>query len=200
MRLPFWPTLIVSAAVAVMIGLGIWQLNRAEEKKALIVRYHDVSKLPPVAWPAVPPDDDSLLYRRADGFCLKVMEWRAVAGRNARGETGWSHIASCRTGGLEGPGMQVDMGWSRSSKAPATWDGGPVSGVIAPDRKHEIRLVSSRAAPGLVPSAAPNPEEVPNNHLLYAIQWFFFAAAAALIYLLALRRRQKNGAGQPPQS
>jgi surfeit locus 1 family protein len=192
MRFPLWPTLIVAAAVAVMVGLGIWQLGRMDEKRALIARFHEASGLPPVAWPSVPPSDDSLLYRRADRFCLKVMEWRAVAGRNARGEGGWSHIASCRTGGFEGPGMQVDMGWSRSSKPPAGWDGGAVSGVIVPDRRHGIRLVSARAAPGLVPSAAPSPESIPNNHLLYAIQWFFFAAAAAVIYLLALRRRQKQ--------
>jgi cytochrome oxidase assembly protein ShyY1 len=193
-RLPFWPTLIVAAAVATMVGLGIWQLGRMDEKEALIARFHQASKLPPVAWPSVPPGDDSLLYRRADGFCLKAVEWRAVAGRNAAGETGWSHIASCRTGGLEGPGMQVDMGWSKSNAAPAGWDGGRVSGIIAPDRAHRIRLVSSRAAPGLVSSAAPNPEAVPNNHLLYAVQWFFFAIAAAIIYVLALRRRRKDAA------
>jgi surfeit locus 1 family protein len=33
---------------------------------------------------------------------------------------------------------------------------------------------------------------VPNNHLLYAIQWFFFALAAAVIYVLALRRRTQQ--------
>ncbi|HEX8535275.1 MAG TPA: SURF1 family cytochrome oxidase biogenesis protein [Allosphingosinicella sp.] len=191
-RLPFWPTLIVAAAVAVMVGLGIWQLRRIEEKEALIARYEAAAGLPPIAWPAVPPADDSLLYRRADGFCLKVVEWRAVAGQNASGEPGWSHIASCRTGGVEGPGMQVDMGWSKESKAPGGWGGGPVSGVIAPDRSHIIRLVSARPAPGLAASAPPSPTGVPNNHLLYAIQWFFFAAAAAVIYALALRRRQRQ--------
>lgn len=192
-RLPFWPTLIVAAAVAVMVGLGIWQLRRIDEKEALLARYEAAAGLPPVAWPSVPPSDDSLLYRRAEGFCLKVMEWRAVAGQNASGEAGWSHIASCRTGGFEGPGMQVDMGWSKESKSPG-WAGGPVSGVIAPDRAHKMRLVSDRPAAGLAASAPPSPAGVPNNHLLYAIQWFFFAAAAAVIYALALRRRQ----GQSP--
>jgi cytochrome oxidase assembly protein ShyY1 len=191
-RLPFWPTVIVAAAVATMVALGIWQLRRIDQKEALVARYQAASKLPPVAWPSTPPADDSLLYRRSDGFCLQVVEWSAVAGQNAAGEPGWSHLASCRTGGLEGPGMRVDMGWSKDSKAPSGWDGGPVSGVIAPDRTHKIRLVSARAAPGLVPSAPPSPEGVPNNHLFYAIQWFFFAAAAAVIYVLALRRRQSK--------
>lgn len=192
-RLPVVPTLIVAAAVATMIGLGIWQLQRAEWKKGLIAQYRTAATLPPIAWPSVPPPDvDKLLYRRSNGFCTEVVAWRAVAGRSAKDETGWSHIASCRTGGLEGPGMQVDMGWSSSSAAPATWKGGEVSGVIGPDRISRIRLVSARPAPGLQPSAPPSPEATPNNHLFYAAQWFFFALAAAAIYMLALKRRSKG--------
>jgi hypothetical protein len=131
-----------------------------------------------------------LLYRRATGFCLEITGWRSIAGRNRQGQIGWSHIAACRTGGGEGPGMQIDMGWSRDHRPPQGWRGGPVAGVIAPDRENRIRLVSEAAAPGLQPSAAPNPEDLPNNHLMYAWQWFFFAATAAFIYFLALRRRQ----------
>ena len=190
MRLPLLPTLIVAAAVAVMIGLGVWQLQRAEWKERMIARFEAAAQLPEVAWPTIPPADDAVLFRRASGFCLSVVDWRTVAGRNAAGESGWSHIAACRTGGMEGPGMQVDMGWSKSSDAPKAWKGGAVSGVIAPDKDYRIRLVSAAAAPGLVPSAAPSPADVPNNHRFYAIQWFFFALAALVIYLLAVRKRQ----------
>jgi cytochrome oxidase assembly protein ShyY1 len=97
--------------------------------------------------------------------------------------------------------MQVDMGWSKESAAPK-WRGGPVSGLIVPDRKHVIRLVSDRAAPGLQPSRQPTPDDMPNNHMLYALQWFFFAAAAAIIFVLALRKRQRKAdpAPSPPQA
>ena len=37
--------------------------------------------------------------------------------------------------------------------------------------------------------AAPDPRDLPNNHLAYAGQWFFFALTALVIYILALRRR-----------
>ncbi len=164
MRIPFLPTLLIGAAVAVMAGLGIWQLNRAEWKEGLIAQYRANSGLPETAWPNVPPANHTLLYRRASGFCTEVVGWRAVAGRSASGETGWSHIAACRTGGLEGPGMQADMGWSRSSAEPAGWRGGEVRGVIAPDKTHRIRLVATDPAPGLQPSAPPTPELTPNNH------------------------------------
>ena len=189
MKLPFWPTLLVAAAVAVMIGLGIWQLQRKDEKEALVARARVAANLPQIAWPSVPPADYSLLFRRALGFCLRVTGWQAVAGRSAGGEGGWSHLARCATGGMEGPGMIVDAGWSRTADAPR-WSGGPVAGIIAPDRDQRIRLVATTPAPGLQPSAPPSPESLPNNHLLYALQWFFFAAAAALIYALALRRRR----------
>lgn len=195
MKLPFLPTAIVAAAVATMIGLGIWQLQRSDWKKGLIAQYEANSRLPPVAWPAVPTGDDSLLYRRATGFCLEPTGWRAVAGRNRSDEPGWAHVAACRTG-AEGPGMQVDIGWSKDSANPQ-WGGGEVTGLIVPDRKHIMRLVSDSPAPGLEPSKLPSPADMPNNHMLYALQWFFFAIAASVIYVLALRGRQRKAAGAP---
>lgn len=191
MRLPLVPTAIVAAAIAAMVALGIWQLQRREWKAELIARYEAAAGQPPVAWPTIPPADDSLLFRRASGFCTEVVGWTAVGGRSAKGDSGWSHIAACRTGGLEGPGMYVDMGWSQDSDAPDGWRGGPVKGVIAPDKAHRIRLVADVPAPGLAASAPPSLESIPNNHLFYAIQWFFFATAAGVIYILALKRRQR---------
>lgn len=188
-RLPIIATLLVAGAVAVMIGLGIWQLQRAEWKQTLLDRYQSASARPPIAWPSSPANREALYFRKATGFCLEPVAWRPTAGRNLQGESGWSFIASCRTG-AEGPGMEVDMGWSKESRPPTEWRGGEVSGVIAPDSEHVIRLVSASPAPGLQPSAPPSPETIPNNHVFYAIQWFFFAFAAALIYLLALRRRR----------
>ncbi|MEQ9662944.1 MAG: SURF1 family protein [Parasphingopyxis sp.] len=189
-NLPVIPTVLVALAVATMIGLGIWQIQRKAEKEALVDRYASTSALPPVAWPE--PPDTELLYRRATGFCLEPVDWRSIAGQNREGEAGWQHIASCRTGGGEGPGMQVVVGWSASMEPPEDWEGGEVSGIIALDPEYEIRLVSEDAAPGLQPVARPDPADMPNNHLLYAIQWFFFAGAAALIYVLALRKRMRS--------
>ena len=49
-----------------------------------------------------------------------------------------------------------------------------------------VTLTAATAAPPLAPSQPPSLETIPNNHRLYALQWFFFAAAALVIYLLAL--------------
>ena len=35
-KLPLIPTILVALAVAAMIGLGIWQLERRKEKEALL--------------------------------------------------------------------------------------------------------------------------------------------------------------------
>lgn len=189
-RLPLIPTILVALAVATMIGLGVWQLQRASWKEGLLAHYAANSGLPPIAYPSVPVDTQSLLFRRAAGFCLNPVSIRATAGRDMSGTSGWSHVASCRTGGIEGPGMTVDIGWSARFDTPVAWRGGTVQGVIAPSGKNAIRLVASNPAPGLRPSEAPGPDVITNNHRFYAVQWFFFAAVAALIYGLALRQRR----------
>ena len=190
-KLPLVATLLVALAVLTMIGLGLWQLSRAGEKDALIDRYKAAHSLPPTAFPTVPITDDALpLFRRATGFCLRVTGTRRTAGTNRQGETGYVHIAECSTG-AEGPGMAVQMGWSKDPNAKIAWSGGPVSGIIAPDSKTGMRLVAAGAPPGLETSAEPSVDAIPNNHRSYALQWFLFAGAALLIYSLAVRQRLK---------
>ncbi len=196
-RLPVIPTIIVAAAVAVMIGLGIWQLQRAKWKEGLLTRYAQAEKLPPIAWPTVPLRDAQLpLFRHATGVCLRPVGKRAIAGENRTGEPGYVHIVDCVTG-AEGPGMSVEVGWSKDPNAKANWSGGPVSGIIAPDRRSRMRLVAASAPPGLQPSAPPSIGSIPNNHRFYAVQWFSFAAIALIIYGLAVRKRLKDEPGEP---
>ena len=127
-RIPIIPTLLVLAAVAVMVALGVWQARKIGVKRDLIAQFQANTHLPPTTWPTMGGGQERILYRRATGFCVEVVGWRAVAGRSRANEPGWSHIAACRTGGLEGPGMQVDIGWSTSSKDPS-WKGGEVTGL-----------------------------------------------------------------------
>jgi cytochrome oxidase assembly protein ShyY1 len=202
MRFPVIPTILVAAAVATMIALGIWQLGRAEEKKALQRQYERNLALPPMALPRGAVADDSLLYRRATAFCLEVTNWRTAGGKSASGRGGTRFMAECRTG-AEGPGFVAEMGVSTDPKAKPAWKGGEVTGRIVPEPRSgglferlagkspppRPMIVAERPAPGLQASAPPA-AEAPNNSLAYAFQWFFFAAAAAGIYLLALRRRK----------
>lgn len=189
LRFPIFPTIIVAAAVATMIGLGVWQLQRKADKEALLVQYAEASELPTIAWPAVPLPNALPLFRKSSLMCVKVERWESVSGKNADGKAGFAHVAHCHIGGGEGPGAKVAIGWSARPETP-NWSGGAVTGMIAPDNQALIRLVAETAPVGLQTLAPPSPDSIPNNHLMYAIQWFFFAFAAAVIFVLALRKRQ----------
>jgi surfeit locus 1 family protein len=200
-RVPIIATILVGLAVAAMIALGVWQLQRRAEKEALLARYARNVTLPPMAFPRIPIGND-LLFRRASAFCLQPVSFAIEGGRNARGGTGWRQIAQCRTG-AEGPGFAVQLGFGADPHAKPDWKGGPVRGYISYALDHEplvaalvqggaprtLMLVADPPAPGLDPNPGPDLAAVPNNHLAYAVQWFVFAAIAAIIYALALRRR-----------
>jgi cytochrome oxidase assembly protein ShyY1 len=191
-RLPLLPTVVVAAAVALMVGLGVWQLQRAKWKEGLLARYAEAGKLPPIIWPTVPLKDAELpLFRHATGMCVKPVGQRAQAGENRSGEPGYVHILDCATG-AEGPGMAVEVGWSKNPNAKINWAGGPVSGVIAPDRHSRMRLVAASSPPCLEPSAEPSLSAIPNNHRFYALQWFAYALIALVIYGLAVRKRWRE--------
>lgn len=211
MKFPILPTVIVVLAVAAMIGLGIWQLDRRAEKAALIARYASAGAQPVMAFPR-PPIGDEHLFRRAAATCLTVVGWSEQAGRAENGAKGWRHIAECRTG-IEALTVRFDMGVSTAPGVTPVWRGGQVTGTVthAPDATpllaslfgkrgpRALMLVADDPAPGLAASARPDPSSVPNNHVAYAVQWFLFAAAAAVIYVLALRWRTKRAAspGEP---
>ena len=189
-RLPILGTIVVLTAVAIMAGLGIWQLQRADWKNGLLETYAAASELPAISYPAVPSAENAPYFRKSTVNCLAVVGWRSTSGRSATGKSGWSHIAQCRIAGAEGPGAQVVAGWSERPDNPQ-WDGGIVDGIIAPDSQFIIRLVASEPVAGLQKSQPPALQDIPNNHLSYAVQWFLFAGIALVIFLLALRGLRK---------
>lgn len=195
-RLPLTPTLVVTAAIAVLISLGVWQLKRALWKEGLLARYAAAANLPPISWPTAPLDADQLpLFRYATGVCVRPLGTRAIAGENRAGEPGYVHIVDCATS-AEGPGMSVQVGWSKNPNQRVEWAGGPVSGIIVPDRVSRMRLVAASAPPGLEPSAEPSPETAsaitPAGHRMYAATWFALALAALIIYMIVLMKRGRN--------
>src|SRR5205085_12030025 len=88
-RVPVLASLVVAAAVAVLIGLGVWQLQRAKWKEGLLARYEQAEKLPPITWPTIPLKNDQLpLFRHATAMCLKPVGKRAIGGENRQGDPG----------------------------------------------------------------------------------------------------------------
>lgn len=182
-RLPVFATIVVLAAVALMIALGLWQLRRLHEKEALIAHYTAAKGNAEVIRWTSKGVGEHLLYRRAVLDCRSVSNRSGMAGRNAADQAGVAQTVQC---GLAGGGSaRVVLGWSLQPLVKPDWNGGRVTGVIAPGP----RLVADPPLEGLEANALPDPQDLPNNHLSYAIQWFLFALTALVIYLLALRRR-----------
>lgn len=201
-RWPLIPTLLVLAAVAVMIALGIWQLQRKTEKEALIALFQRNTAMSSlVTYPELPPVPDAFLFRKSSVVCLEPVRWDPRSGTDRKGTAGIRMIADCRTG-AEGPGVLVDVGIG-DDFTPPPWKGGTVQGTIVPGPEQptvmeramgkavpaRAMLIADVPVAGLRASAVPSAENTPNNHLAYAGQWFLFAAAAFVIYILAVRRR-----------
>jgi cytochrome oxidase assembly protein ShyY1 len=198
-RLPLVPTIIVAAAVATMIALGIWQLQRASWKEALLADYSRAMALPAV-------DLDPLLAR---GAPLPELSFRrslvtcdardaaveARAGRSASDASGQAYYVACRPG-ASGPAgrLRINAGWAdRPDAVRRLTLSGVVAGRLgAVDPDGPITLTAATpVAPLATASATPGIDTIPNNHMFYAWQWFFFAAAASLIYVLAVRKRNR---------
>lgn len=185
-RIPLVPTLLVLIAVGIMIGLGFWQLERLGEKQAMLARYEAAQASGEEArWPDSPAATERALYHRTRIECRSASGQTTLSGRNAKGEAGLAHVATCTA--AEGGALQVVLGWSRDPSAPV-WTGGAVTGWIAPGP----RLVADPPLAGLEANAKPDPKDIPNNHLAYAVQWFLFAGVALVIYALALRGRMRG--------
>lgn len=185
-RIPVIPTLLVLAALALMLRLGFWQLERHHEKEALLAKYaaaqsdqsvHDLADGIPVG------------YSRVRFVCESTITQQAVSGRSAANQPGWAHVSLCNLKG--GRKARVVLGWSeRPDTLP--WRGGTVVGVVVPRDSPALQVVADPPLAGFAANARPDPRDIPNNHLSYAVQWFLFALTALLIYVLALRKRLRS--------
>ena len=97
-RVPIFATIIVLAAVATMIALGVWQLGRKAEKEALISRYEAAQAREDLQL-LVDPSSPEAAYTRTLMYCAAPEPGRVVSGRSATGQSGWAHVVRCRIGG-----------------------------------------------------------------------------------------------------
>lgn len=204
-RPPILPTIVVAVAFAAMIALGIWQLQRGEERDRLKAAMVARPVQPVLDYPFADPVAERYLYRRLRARCDEVTDIDVAGGKDAAGRTGWRQIATCLNR-ASGASFQAQIGVAERPGTVVRWNGGDVEGLAAqaPDDRSFLQrlsfrpsnraamIVASDPKAGLRPSRQPDPAEYENTSWAYAGQWFFFAFTALAIYWLALRRRRED--------
>jgi surfeit locus 1 family protein len=196
---------LVTVALVVAAGcvrLGVWQLERRDERRAANASRSAALARPPLELRAGVDAADSAaaVHRRAAASgVFDLARERIVPQRSWRGSPGVGLLAPLVL--HRGGEVWVDRGWAPSPDAstldPAPYaERGPVrvEGVLRPPTSRErLALAGGRArAPDAVPPLvlqqlpvagavlrrAPLSEPGEGPHLSYAIQWFAFAAIA----------------------
>ena len=195
---PVVPTIIVLVAIPVLVGLGMWQLDRLAWKERLLTQLADAP-----AMPVLDLDDPSQApsaFRRAAISCTVVGKPIPV-GRTNKGRAGYSFRVPCRSEAGDHTVM-LDLGWApRHDVVKTVALRSRFEGLLVAmdDRDSSFLLVPPRAPlRELETSDPPSAAEIPNNHRAYAVQWFAFAAILSVIYLIhvaAWRKRRVAGDG-----
>jgi hypothetical protein len=130
------PTFFVTLAVATMVALGFWQLQRKAENEMLLRYVSANSAKLAIAYPKQGPVSVNALHRKSSLNCLRVLKWREDSGSDTLGKTGTRYLAECVTD-AEGPAALIVAGISARPNQKVDWNGGLVSGVITtePDRQ-----------------------------------------------------------------
>ena len=130
-RPPLWAAVTVAVAFAVLVGLGIWQLQRLDWKEALIAERVAQSRLPPVALPADFGPAELLDYRKVAvrGRFLHDRELY-LDGRLHKGQVGLDVVTPLVLD--DGRTLLVNRGWApKSARDPARRPDGQVPGEVA---------------------------------------------------------------------
>lgn len=206
-RFPVALTVATAVALAILVGLGTWQVRRLAWKEDLLRRVEAARTGEPISYArALRAKDPS--WARVRLTCRSFRAGRPLYGLTD-GEIVWRLLALCDS--AAGPTV-VDRGVIDGSKGlvspPETrFDGGattvvgivrkvspPVAEVVAdagwPAQRWYVAAEAETPAPVGV-KAAPLPTDIPNNHLGYALTWYGLAAALAGVYLALLRKRLK---------
>ncbi len=225
MRRLWFPVLLGVVGVAILIGLGLWQLDRMGQKEAQIARIEAQIGAEPVALPAT-PDPVADQYRPVT--VTGTLGGEEVHVLTSQGAPGYRVISAMTSGERR---VLVDLGFvpEAGKDVPRMAEGVTVTGNLmwpqeadswtpAPDAARGIwfardvgamaealgtepLMIVARDIRGADLGTTPIPVDtagVPNDHFEYALTWFGLAAVWAVMSgLLILRTRR--GAGARPE-
>ena len=219
----FWTTVIFAiAGFAVMVTLGIWQLQRLEWKEGELAKITAAQQADPVAFDTlVDPAAEKyrpvfvtgtlgakevfiLVSTRDRGAGYRVISpLQTAAGRRVLIDRGYipleaKDIARPLQSDMTITG-NVHMPDDRNGSTPENdvagniWFARDVDDLAAALQTEPVLIVArSDTGQGVLPLPVTT-EGIPNNHLSYAIQWFLFAAIwAGVTTVLAWRIRGRT--------
>ncbi len=130
-RPQLWPTLTTIAMLAVLLGLGTWQIYRYDWKTGLITKLRQRAEAPVRALPAAVQSPEAYEFARVRvaGTFLNRNEYHLI-GRSMRGNPGLHVLTPFRR--ADGGGVElVDRGWIPfDRRAPESRPEGQLSGPV----------------------------------------------------------------------
>lgn len=235
-RFPVGLTVAAAVALAVLIGLGAWQVHRLAWKTDLLARIERLKHAPPRPLADVLAEAArgvNVSFTRVETICAPAAGAATSIYRYALrdGRVGWRLMGTCRL--ADGTAITLDRGLvdkfaggmapaaaafppaasvvgvlrqpgghSILTPAPATAADGSVT-LLAVDPA-ALRLIAGPAAapwylaveketpapPGITPAALP--EDIPNNHFVYALTWFGLAGVLIWMWAAFVVRRMRG--------
>lgn len=210
------PAIMTAVMLAILLSLGVWQLQRRAWKADLLARIDAAEAEPAIPMPTEP---DSFAKVRLEGHL--VTDRLTRYGAEVRGNTLGAQIIVP----LERPGAEpvlVDLGWAPNDiRQPLTFPQGAIEGFIRPPehagmfsgKDDPARLlfytldpeaigtalgvarvapytlvVIGTVAPGIFPDPVLHLPRPADNHLQYAVTWFGFALTLLIIFVLYARK------------
>jgi surfeit locus 1 family protein len=170
----FWPTAISLPLLLVLLGLGVWQLERLQWKEGLIAARAAAIAAPPIAAPRGLDAARGMEFRHvaATGAFLNDKEI-FLGATDEGGETGFHLLTPLRLD--DGALLLVDRGWLPGNrKDPATRAAGQLAGTVTVEGLLRI-----------VPTARPN-WFVPDNDC--AKNYWFWVEGPAIQRCFGLDR------------
>ena len=223
MRRMLAPFIIGLIGSAILVGLGIWQVQRLAWKEAVLDEIEariaaEADDLPVLVDPETHRYQPVALEGEIGAGALRVLVsqkqvgagWRIVSdfttveGRRVLLDRGFMPMTA--TGPLPGGGaarVTGNLHWpdDRNSATPEndtagnTWFARDI-GQMAEVLKTEPLLVIARDVTPSAPGVQPLPVDtggIPNDHLNYAVTWFSLAAVWLAMTGVWMRRRLKEG-------
>jgi surfeit locus 1 family protein len=200
------PVLFGLIGAAVLIGLGLWQMQRLAWKEAILTQIAARIAAPPVELPATPdPQDDRylpvtvrgqftgpalevLVSRKQVGAGVRVIAaFRTDAGRLLMVDRGF--VAQEARGGLPAPSVapltvvgnlhwpdEVDSYTPAPDAATGLWFARDVPAMAQALDTEAVLIVARESTADGIEPLPVDGSSIPNDHFGYAMQWFSLAA------------------------